>query len=122
MIAIIFEVFPHPDRKAQYLDIAAGLRSDLEKIDGFISVERFQSLTNPKKLLSISFYENEEAVTAWRNLASHRRAQAMGRSEVFSNYRLRVLSVMRDYGMFDRDQTPVDSVEHHDQSSSDARP
>ena len=113
MIAIIFEVFPKDGEKENYLEIAAGLKPELEKIDGFISVERFQSLTDPKKMLSISFFENEEAVENWRNLAAHRRGQAKGRAGVFDDYRLRVASVIRDYGMFDRDQAPGDSLQAH---------
>ncbi|NNU85531.1 antibiotic biosynthesis monooxygenase, partial [Geobacillus sp. BMUD] len=82
-------------------------------VEGFISVERFQSLTNPDKLLSISFFEDEDAVHRWRKLAAHRNAQSKGRTGVFSDYRLRVCHVMRDYGMFDRDQAPEDSVKAH---------
>lgn len=114
MIAVIFEVFPHPDRKQEYLDIAAKLRSDLDEIEGFISVERFQSLTNPDKILSLSFFRDEQAVEDWRSLTKHRNAQAAGRGGVFTDYRLRVASVIRDYGMFERDQAPTDSrVCHH---------
>ena len=114
MIAVIFEVYPRPEEKENYLDIAAGLRPHLEKIDGFISVERFQSLTDPNKLLSLSFFENEEAVIEWRNLAPHRQGQAKGRNGVFEDYRLRVAGVIRDYGMFERDQAPDDSLKAHD--------
>jgi len=114
MIAIIFEVEPAPGRKDEYLDIAAAMRPLVEQIDGFISVERFQSLSDPKKLLSISLFRDEAAVTEWRQLAKHRRAQATGRSGVFADYRLRVAHVIRDYGMFDRDQAPQDSLAAHD--------
>ena len=113
MIAVIFEVFPHPDRKQEYLDIAASLRSELDKVDGFISVERFQSLTNPDKILSLSFFRDEQAVQDWRNLTKHRSAQTAGRGGVFTDYRLRVASVMRDYGMMERDQAPTDSRGAH---------
>ena len=113
MIAVIFEVFPHPDRKQEYLDIAASLRSELDKVDGFISVERFQSLTNPDKLLSLSFFRDEKAVEDWRNLTKHRNAQSAGRGGVFTDYRLRVASVLRDYGMSERDQAPTDSRGTH---------
>ncbi len=109
MIAIIFEVWPAPGQRQTYLDLAAALRDDLAGMDGFISVERFESLTEPGKLLSISFWCDEEAVKAWRNHAKHRGTQAKGRGGVFSNYRLRVASVLRDYGMTDRDQAPADS-------------
>jgi heme-degrading monooxygenase HmoA len=114
MIAIIFEVWPHPDRRQEYLDIAAELRPLLETIDGFISVERFQSLTEPGKMLSISFFRDEAAVEQWRALAAHRRAQAKGRAKVFTDYRLRVASVMRDYGLRNRDEAPGDSRSAHD--------
>lgn len=114
MIAVIFEVEPAEGRKEEYLDIAATMRPMVENIEGFISVERFQSLTNPDKILSLSFFEDEEALEAWRNLSAHRRAQSMGRDGVFRDYHLRIASVIRDYGMFDRAQAPVDSRELHD--------
>lgn len=114
MIAIIFEVKPHPDHKSEYLDIAAKLKPVLEKIEGFISVERFQSLTDPDKLLSLSFFEDEAAVERWRNLQTHRNAQSKGRSGIFNDYRLRVAGVIRDYGMFERDQAPGDSRAIHE--------
>ena len=113
MIAVIFEVWPDPTRTDQYLDIAAQLRPELEKIDGFISVERFRSITDPDKLLSLSFWRDEAAVQAWRNTALHRKAQASGRAQVFKDYRLRIASVVRDYGMNERDQAPRDSREAH---------
>jgi heme-degrading monooxygenase HmoA len=114
MIAVIFEVEPAPGRQDNYLDIAANLRPTLEAIDGFISVERFQSLTNPGKILSLSFFRDEAAVLAWRNTMEHRRAQAAGRGGVFAGYRLRVAQVLRDYGMHDRDEAPADSRAVHD--------
>lgn len=113
MIAVIFEVEPAPGRKQQYLDLAAALRNELETIDGFLSVERFQSLTNPERMLSLSFFRDEEAVRRWRNTTAHRATQARGRAGVFADYRLRVASVMRDYGMVDRDQAPTDSQAIH---------
>ena len=116
MIAIIFEVTPHDGKKDEYLSIAASMRSLVEQIDGFISVERFQSLTNPEKLLSTSFYETEAAVDRWRQLTEHRNAQSVGRDRIFKDYRIRVLSVIRDYGMTDRDEAPADSRQIHDQS------
>ncbi len=118
MIAVIFEVYPADGRKAEYLDIAAGLRPVLEKIDGFISVERFQSLTDPKKVLSLSFFRDEEAVRAWRNTMAHRGAQARGRAGIFDNYRLRIASVIRDYGMNERDEAPEDSRAAHDKAGA----
>jgi heme-degrading monooxygenase HmoA len=113
MIAIIFEVMPADGQKEAYLDIAATMRPMVEQVEGFISVERFQSLTDPDKLLSISFFEDEDAVLRWRRLAAHRNAQSKGRNGVFKDYRLRVCHVMRDYGMFDRNQAPEDSVTAH---------
>lgn len=114
MIAIIFEVWPAEGRKDEYLSIAASLRNDLAAIPGFVSVERFESLTAPGKMLSLSLFEDEEAVMAWRSTARHRAAQAAGRAGVFSDYRLRVAGVIRDYGMTDREQAPDDSRAHHD--------
>ena len=113
MIAIIFEVIPAEGRKDEYLDIAATMRSMVEQVEGFISVERFQSLTNPDKLLSISFFEDENAVERWRQLSAHRSAQSKGRAGVFKDYQLRVAHVLRDYGMFDREEAPKDSREIH---------
>lgn len=114
MIAIIFEVYPAEGKKDHYLDIAAEMRPLVHEIDGFISVERFQSLTDPDKLLSISFFRDEAAVEQWRQLTAHRRAQAKGRAGVFSDYRLRVAHVLRDYGMNDRDEAPGDSRTVHE--------
>ena len=113
MIAVIFEVEPAEGRREEYLDIAAAMRPLVVEIEGFISVERFQSLTDPKKLLSISFFEDEAALDRWRQLAAHRRAQSKGRTGVFHDYRLRVASVIRDYGMHDRAEAPEDSREVH---------
>ena len=106
MIAVIFEVEPHPACKQDYLDIAASLRVELQAIDGFISVERFQSLSNPDKILSLSLWRDETAVKAWRLKANHRDAQRAGREGIFRDYRLRVASVIRDYGMTAREQAP----------------
>lgn len=114
MLAVIFEVTPHPDRKQDYLDIAASLRPLLDDIDGFISIERFQSLTNPGKILSLSFWRDEAALAAWRQLDPHRDAQTQGRHGIFADYRLRIAAVIRDYGMTDRDQAPTDSRTYHD--------
>jgi heme-degrading monooxygenase HmoA len=111
MIAVIFEVWPEKGREQEYLDIAATLRPLLDGIDGFISVERFESLYEPGKLLSLSFWRDEEAVAQWRQLERHRAAQAKGRTEVFKDYRLRIAGVVRDYGMFSREQAPGDSRE-----------
>lgn len=113
MIAVIFEVQPAEGRKEQYLDIAAGLRPILEQVDGFISVERFQSLTDPKKILSLSFFRDEEAIRQWRNLSAHRSAQAKGRAGIFDGYRLRIAGVIRDYGMDNRAEAPDDSRAVH---------
>ncbi len=109
MIAVIFEVEPKPDRRQEYLDLAAGLRPLLDRIDGFVSIERFESLTTPGRVLSLSFWRDEAAVEQWRNVMEHRVAQARGRSEIFENYRIRIATVIRDYGMFDREQAPADS-------------
>ena len=111
MIAVIFEVIPAEGHRDEYLGIAADLKPLLASIDGFISVERFESLAQPGKILSLSIWRDEAAVKAWRNLEAHRIAQAAGRGGVFSDYRLRVASVMRDYGMTARDQAPADSRE-----------
>ncbi len=110
MIVVIFEVWPAEGRKADYLAMAASLREDLARVDGFVSVERFQSLTTPEKLLSLSFWRDEAAVAAWRNETEHRAAQEAGRAGVFADYRLRVASVMRDYGLRERrEEAPPDS-------------
>jgi heme-degrading monooxygenase HmoA len=114
MIAVIFEVWPAQGRKDDYLAIAAGLRAELEAIDGFMSVERFQSITDPGKMLSLSFWRDEEAVKTWRNQQQHRASQAKGRSGIFADYRLRVAAVARDYGLKDRAAAPADSRTAHD--------
>ena len=116
MIAVIFEVWPAEGRLDHYLDLAAELKSELEKVDGFISVERFESLYEPGKLLSLSFWRDEEAVRTWRNHAEHRNTQAKGRAGVFKNYRLRVADVIRDYGLNERDEAPGDSRMRHDKN------
>ena len=113
MIAVIFEVWPAEGRAGEYFDLAAALKADLEKIDGFVSVERFESLTTRGKYLSLSFWRDEEAIRRWRNLEGHRMAQARGRGGVFADYRLRVASVMRDYGMNERAGAPQDSRATH---------
>jgi heme-degrading monooxygenase HmoA len=113
MITVIFEVWPKAGKAAEYFDIAASLRPALEKIDGFISIERFESVTTPGKFVSISFWRDEAAVQAWRNVEGHRMAQAKGRGEVFADYRIRVASVMRDYSMNARDEAPADSRAAH---------
>ena len=113
MIAVIFEVWPAEGRAAEYFDLAASLRADLERIDGFVSIERFESLVTKGKYLSLSFWRDDEAVRAWRNLEGHRAAQARGRGGVFADYRLRVASVLRDYGLKERDEAPGDSRAAH---------
>ncbi|HSQ81827.1 MAG TPA: antibiotic biosynthesis monooxygenase [Casimicrobiaceae bacterium] len=113
MIAVIFEVVPRNGTKEAYLAAAASLRPMLDKMDGFISLERFESLSQPGKLLSLSFWRDEETVRQWRNLDAHRRVQHAGRNELFADYRLRVAGVLRDYGMEDRAQAPADSVAAH---------
>jgi heme-degrading monooxygenase HmoA len=118
MIAVIFEVIPKTEHFQSYLNIAAQLRPELEKIDGFISVERFESLTNKGKILSLSLWRDEDAVKRWRNQVLHRKAQIRGRREVFADYRLRVASVLRDYSMADRAETPKDSKQVHDASTA----
>jgi heme-degrading monooxygenase HmoA len=113
MIAVIFEVWPADGRAPDYLDIAADLRPLLDEIDGFISIERFSSLSDPGKVLSLSFWRDEEAVETWRKQADHRIAQSRGRAEIFRDYRIRIASVMRDYGMVDREQAPADNRAMH---------
>ncbi|OUL61271.1 antibiotic biosynthesis monooxygenase [Flavobacterium sp. AJR] len=109
MIAVIFEVIPNEEKKQEYLDIAASLRPELDKISGFISIERFQSFNDPGKVLSLSFWKDEESIQQWRNLEMHRNAQSKGRQEIFKDYHLRIADVKRDYGMFDRKEMPKDS-------------
>ena len=109
MMAVIFEVWPASGRKDDYLKLAAALRSEVEKIDGFISIERFTSISDPTKYLSLSFWRDEDAVSEWRSQWEHRDAQRRGRGDVFADYRLRVAAVARDYGMSEREQAPADS-------------
>ena len=113
MIAVIFEVWPEPAHKQDYLDTAAELRPLLENFEGFVSIERFESLVTPGKLLSLSYWESEEALERWRNVEAHRTAQARGRAGLFTGYRIKIAHVLRDYGMDDRDQAPQDSRAVH---------
>ena len=113
MIAVIFEAQAREGQQDAYLSIAAALRPGLDEIDGFISIERFQSLTTPGKLVSISFWRDEQAILEWRGIERHRLAQMQGRAGIFADYRLRVASVMRDYGMRDRAEAPADSRTVH---------
>jgi heme-degrading monooxygenase HmoA len=114
MIAVIFELTPKSGQEENYFKIAKSLRPVLEKIDGFISVERFESVSQPGKFLSLSFFESEEAVLEWRNIGCHRAAQTQGREDIFEHYHLRVAHITRDYTMDNRTQTPRDSRDHHD--------
>ncbi|WP_417811948.1 antibiotic biosynthesis monooxygenase family protein [Thalassospira alkalitolerans] len=114
MIAVIFEVLPHAQHRDAYFAIAKDLRPILETIDGFISIERFESMAEPGKVLSLSFWRDEQAVMAWRNIGEHRMAQHEGRTKIFKDYRLRVAGVIRDYGLTPRNQAPKDSHIHHD--------
>lgn len=113
MIAIIFEVIPASGQRDHYLELAARLKPELEQIEGFVSVERFQSLANPDKLLSLSWFTDEAAVSRWRQHMAHRSAQAAGRGGVFQDYRLRVASLIRDYGLEERGGAPADSRTIH---------
>ena len=113
MIAVIFEFTAAPGRRQEYLDLAAGLSEEVRKMDGFLSIERFQSISDGEKFVSLSFWRDEEAVRKWRNVQKHREAQAKGRGGIFSSYRLRVCSVTRDYTMKERSQAPVDSLKAH---------
>ena len=113
MIAVIFEGIAQDAQKDAYLDAAARLRPLLADIDGFLSIERFQSLTTPGKILSLSFWRDEEAVRQWRTLEQHREVQSAGRRSIFEDYRLRVAHVLRDYGLNDRAQAPEDSRAAH---------
>ena len=109
MMAVIFEVQPAPGQQDAYLQAAATLRQLLEQVDGFISIERFQSLSEPGRLLSLSFWRDEEAVARWRHMEAHRDTQRLGRASIFDDYRLRVATVVRDCGMRDREEAPRDS-------------
>ena len=113
MIAVIFEAEAAPGRRDAYLDAAAWLRPLLAQVDGFISIERFESLTTKGKILSLSIWRDEAAVAQWRQIEAHRGVQAAGRRSIFADYRLRVASVIRDYGMNDREQAPADSRAVH---------
>ena len=113
MIAVIFEVWPKAQYRDNYLELAATMRKAIEEIDGFISVERFQSIVDDGKLLSLSFFETHEALDEWRNLAEHRVAQQIGRTQFFADYRLRIAHIERDYSLSDRAQAPTDSNSAH---------
>jgi heme-degrading monooxygenase HmoA len=112
-IAVIFELTPAPGRKQDYLDLAAGLSAEVKDFDGFISIERFESITAPGNFVSISWWRDEESVRRWRNVQKHREAQAKGRAGVFTRYRLRVAQQIRDYSHDSRSEAPSDSVKVH---------
>jgi heme-degrading monooxygenase HmoA len=116
MIAVIFESWPAPGKAEAYIKMGAALASRLAKVDGFISIERFRSVTDPEKLVALSFWRNEASVDAWRNLEVHRAVQREGREGIFANYRLRAAFVIRDYGMFEREQAPTDSLTAHSEA------
>ena len=113
MIAVIFEVWVKPECQQGYLDVAAASRTELDRIEGFISIERFQSFAETGKILSLSFWRDEKAIQDWRTLEVHRLAQSVGRTKLFKDYRLRIASIVRDYGMTDRAQAPLDSQQIH---------
>lgn len=113
MIAVIFEAFPAAGKQEDYFDIAVELKTELAKMEGFISIERFQSTNNPGKFLSLSFWKDENSITQWRNSELHRKAQSEGRKAIFNDYRLRIAPVIRDYGMTEREQAPWDSKIFH---------
>lgn len=113
MIAVIFEFTPAEGRTTDYFDLVAGLKPELEKAEGFLSIERFESLTTPGKFVSLQFWRDEACVRRWRNLQQHREAQAKGRAGIFAGYRLRIASVTRDYTLEDRAQAPADSLQAH---------
>jgi len=113
MIAVIFELWPNAGQSSIYFDLAAQLRPELKLIEGFVSIERFESLATQGKYLSLSFWRDEATVQAWRNREAHRFAQSQGRAGVLANYRLRVTQVLRDYGLNERDEAPQDSLQHH---------
>lgn len=113
MIAVIFEFTPAPGRFPEYMELVAKLKPELEKAEGFISLERFESITSPGKFVSLQFWQDEEAVRKWRNLQQHREAQKKGRAGIFASYRLRIAEVLRDYTMDARAQAPRDSVTVH---------
>jgi heme-degrading monooxygenase HmoA len=122
MHVVIFEFWPREERKSEYFDHVAALRGELEGMPGFVSVERFESVTEPGKFVSLSFWDSDEAIARWRQGESHRRVQAAGRAGIFSDYRLRVAAVIRDYGMNERDEAPADSRAVHDQPARGAAP
>ena len=113
MIAVIFEFTPAEGRFSEYMDLVGTLRADLERAEGFISLERFESITTKGKFVSLQFWRDEESVRKWRNLQRHREAQAKGRAGIFRSYRLRIASVLRDYTRDERAQAPEDSVRVH---------
>lgn len=113
MIAVIFEFTPAEGRFPEYMQLVETLKADLAKADGFVSLERFESITTKGKFISLQFWRDEESVRRWRNLQKHRAAQKLGRERIFASYRLRIASVLRDYTMDERDEAPRDSVEIH---------
>ena len=113
MIAVIFEFTPAEGRFPEYMDLVGELKSDLARAEGFISLERFESITSKGKFVSLQFWRDEESVRKWRNVQKHRAAQAKGRAGIFASYRLRIAEVVRDYTMDERGEAPDDSRSFH---------
>lgn len=113
MIAVIFDAETTKDTTSEYLDIKAQRRPLLAVIHGFINIKRFQSLTNPDKVLARSCWRDKAAIAAWRTLPQHRAAQGAGSDHVFADNRLRIATVGRDYGECARDQSPADNRSAH---------
>jgi heme-degrading monooxygenase HmoA len=113
MIAVIFEFTPREGRFPEYMELVGQLKPELDKAEGFLSIERFESITTKGKFLSLQFWKDEESVKKWRNLQKHREAQKKGRAGIIASYRLRIAGVIRDYSMDERAQAPADSVSVH---------
>ena len=113
MIIVIFEVWPSTEGESEYMRLAGTLLPEVKQVPGFLSIERFRSLQDPRKILSLSTWRDEESVTSWRNGSAHREAQTAGRTGVITDYRLRVAKVSRDYGLNERAQAPKDSNKFH---------
>jgi heme-degrading monooxygenase HmoA len=96
MFSVIFEVHPRQEKFDLYLDLAKRLKPILERIDGFIDNERFESTRRPGWILSHSTWRDEKSVVRWRTVAQHHDTQQRGRNEVFQDYHLRVGEIVVD--------------------------
>ena len=120
-VVVLFEVTPTAEGKVRYLELAAQLKLLLSDAKGFIHSERFSSLNEEGKLLSLNVWENEESVKKWRNELHHRMSQSEGRERLFENYRITVAYVIREYDDYNRREAQEEYNEYFHNKQADDR-